>query len=477
MAWYSFFRRSVALPPPARPVQPSSRPGSGKGVTDVDRFNGLVPLTAREWPVLAAKAWDMPSARDAAVAGTGGRFEAISDLAKAMNNDPTFAVCRERRLGALTRTPVTVEPANGSAEAQQVAAALEAHLAEMIPDAELWELLGWWHDVGVAPFYVDYPLDMDADEWIPQLRAMNPRWMTYNPATYRFQYSAQEGLLDVTPGDGRWGLLLKWRYMTYPGKASTCVRAWGSKQFGEADWNKWSDANSDPILVGTYPNGGDNDAGTQPDGATQFIQQLFRARTTKVIGCAQGSDASDSYGVEVLKTGDAAIGSSFKERMEYYDRKIAEVWLGSNLAFEVTDKGSYAAAQTHKGVTRELVQGDARALEDVLNPQLVYPFVCMNFGQAVASRSCPKIVWHIDVEEDTAGVTKAFAQFTQGLKQASDAGYEVENLNELGDRFGFRFKRVLQPTQVKDAAIPTTDGDGPTADSEATSDDLAKEAT
>jgi hypothetical protein len=310
---------------------------------------------------------------------------------------------------------------------------------------------------------------------LPSIRALNARWSYYDFARNCFVYEAREGNLDVEPGDGRWLLMLGWEPGKYCGKASACAASWVAKRFADQDWNSWSDLNASPIVKAKYPNGGDNDAGgttSNPgnDAVTVFSQQVAQARVTKVIGLPQGQGPADSFDVDVVKLADA-VWQSFPARLEYNDRKIAEAWLGSHLAFEVTDRGSYAAAETHKGVTRELVQGDAQALADVVNAQLVHPFVVANFGIGVAAVCCPTVRWPIDIEEDSAGITKSFLQIMQALKSASDAGYDVNNLGVFGKRFGLDITKGARPVQVQVADAKADAAPKPTAEK----DDKAEE--
>jgi SPP1 gp7 family putative phage head morphogenesis protein len=58
-----------------------------------------------------------------------------------------------------------------------------------------------------------------------------------------------------------------------------------------------------------------------------------------------------------------------------------------------TGTGTYSQAQTHADVKQEFVEGDARALMEVVNGQLVRPLVELNFGAGL-----PLPIWTIDYE-------------------------------------------------------------------------------
>lgn len=439
---------------------------SGRGVTDVERFKALRSQDVREWPAMATRAWDMPSARTAAIKGQAGNFQLISDMARAMTNDPTYFTVRERRINGFLRSDVAIIPANDSVLAEEIADNLRDYLPQMFRELELRKLLGWYHDVSVAPATLDWELSDDGLCFLPCLRVLNPRWVYYDPSRNWFVFEGRDNMADMHPGDGRWVLLTDWEPTKFCGKASACASAWVAKRFTEADWNTWRDNNCNKIIKAKYPNGGDNDASQSEDSVTSFSDRVSQARLTKVIGLPQGQDPSNSFDIDAVNLADPTAGASYPTALEYYDRKMAEAWLGSHLAFEVTDRGSYAAAETHGGVTRELVQGDAKMMEEVLNLQIVYPFTVANYGEGLAATCCPKLKWKIDVEEDFAGVTKAFQTFCAGLKQAADAGYAVKNLDQLGTRFGFQFERIAAPTGTSSPQAPPAPLNEPTDDTQ-----------
>jgi phage gp29-like protein len=92
------------------------------------------------------------------------------------------------------------------------------------------------------------------------------------------------------------------------------------------------------------------------------------------------------------------------------NREISKAVLGQTLTTEVGKTGSYAAGRVHGEVRQDLVEADGRAIEDVLQRDILGPLVFFNFGEDAVRQLLPK--WRIKTEPP------------EDLKQAADT-YQV----------------------------------------------------
>ena len=75
----------------------------------------------------------------------------------------------------------------------------------------------------------------------------------------------------------------------------------------------------------------------------------------------------DDSSIEFIESSHAYSGDVFKKYLEFCNSEISKAILSETLTTEVTDKGTYAAAKTHRDILHHLVQGDKRLVEKTIN--------------------------------------------------------------------------------------------------------------
>jgi phage gp29-like protein len=108
----------------------------------------------------------------------------------------------------------------------------------------------------------------------------------------------------------------------------------------------------------------------------------------------------------------------FREYMVQLEGLMSKIVLGQTLTTQLNGgEGSRAAAQVHRSVERELMEGDAKRLEATLNRDLVRPVVDLNFGVPAGGRY-PKLRLGLPDDEDMTAWSKTIADLV-------DRGFEV----------------------------------------------------
>jgi len=419
-------------------------PGAPPTQHKIGPSHGLLPVSIFEVPAIGTRVWNPESVRTAVLETAQGRMQNAGDLARTMETDEAYSAAMQRRVNGLIKSPYRIVPKNPDDDDCVRAAMLtENFIDKMLPYLELRRLVTWLHQLDVGVATLDWTIDQDADTWIPTLRCLNPRWIWYDISRNVWVHTSYEGIRDINPGDGRWVFGVDWMYGKPSGMVSALSEVWISKRYAFRDWNQWSDFYAWPFVKAKYPSGGSE----TPEEKEAFVNDVASMYRTKVIGVATGDD-TNTYDVDtvVMSSGDAWHG--FKERIEYVDRKYQIKWLGGNLSSEINQVGSFAASRTHDGVEKELLEGDAKVLADIISTQIIKPFIIANGGR---EEHLPTITWTIFDEEDAQSKASSIASFAKALTDFKTAGYEVDNIKQAAEAFGLVLKKHATVAATPDA--------------------------
>jgi phage gp29-like protein len=119
--------------------------------------------------------------------------------------------------------------------------------------------------------------------------------------------------------------------------------------------------------------------GHAPSGSSQEKMNEYLAQ---IIGLRQGGATviDDNAKLDLLEPKGSGSVDAFKELTQYCNDEIAISLLGQNLTTQVHG-GSFAAAQAHMGVRKDIVQSDKRIVENALNTLIKW--ICiLNFGES-----------------------------------------------------------------------------------------------
>lgn len=164
------------------------------------------------------------------------------------------------------------------------------------------------------------------------------------------------------------------------------------KSLGLRDWVMHAEVFGMPVRVGTYPEGTSED-----DIAT--LQQA-------VAGLGADASAVLKEGMQIefpgAQVGARGGGDVYEKLLRWCNQEISKGVLGQTMTTE--DGASLSQAEVHERVLSVIGRGDAHALAETLNRDLVRPFVDLNFGpQAVY----PAVAFSITEPEDVGAWTQA----------------------------------------------------------------------
>lgn len=385
--------------------------------------------------------WTAGSIRAALTQHREGDFTSSSQLFESMLEDDELPSTLAKRINATLRSEFDLKPAEGvDPEAESPAdEAAEADWCKMVPDGQLFELVAYWLMLGVAVATVDW--DTSGERWVPKLRVLPPEFLTYDTIDRRWYYTTERGRELVTPGDGRWLLLVNGERGWVWGLIRGLAILWLTKQLTLQDWTRYNTKHGLPIMKAKVP------VFAAEGEKAQFIEDLGAMQSEGIIGLPQmehsASGQAPNYDVELLEATDTSW-ETFQNNLARADRKIQCAILGSNIGTEQSADtgGSRAAAETSVAqLDQTMAKSDAKYLGAFLQEQLLRPYYAINFGE---DAPVPFPRWDVCPEEDARAWQEARTQFVQMLGALPAAGYRLANLEEVASEFGLELEESEQ---------------------------------
>lgn len=399
----------------------------------------LEPTSGFDLPTNAVRAWAVQTVRTAIDLAENGMIMDLADLSMYMMRDSAFSAAVNRRIQDLLRTPFRIEPYSEGRKDRAIADAVRRFWPSMAKEVELRLWLKSWHLLDFAPASVDWStiIDERGRAWeVPSLRYRNPRYFYWDPNATCWVDINYEGLYQVDVECGRYVLASTWRYGVFPGRASEVGEDWIAKTFALRDFAQWRDCYSWSVIKGIVPSGGSD----TNEYKQQWAQNLSQNVRNRVVMVPRSPTGEGTYDVEVLKLADPEGYAAFMQQVEYTDRKFQITLLGGNVSSEVVNQSSKATADSQMSTEVRLIQADNAVLSQVLRDQLVRFFVTQNFG---FDAECPFVYWDVALEEENSQMAKGLLDFTKALNQLPQ-GYVIDNVAELGERFGVKIRREGQ---------------------------------
>jgi phage gp29-like protein len=154
------------------------------------------------------------------------------------------------------------------------------------------------------------------------------------------------------------------------------------KNGGLRFWVNFTEKFGMPLLLGQYTRGATNDE------ASRLAEELAAMSEDTVIV------APADIKIEMKEAAKSSSSELYRELIKHCNAEISKALLSQTLTTEL-DMGSYAAAQTHFRVRREVIASDIRLVEQSLN-RLARYFAEVNYGPA----KLPKISLRVEDERD-----------------------------------------------------------------------------
>lgn len=254
---------------------------------------------------------------------------------------------------------------------------------EMCPASELSRLAadGALLGVGVAELVPvegrDYPV----------LVRLDPQFLYYIWTENRWYYRSLEGLIAITPGDGKWvlhtpgGRMAPWQ----AGRWRAVGQAWIRKQHAQLYKDNWEAKLANPARVATAPQGAEGDQ------SEEWFRAVMAWGVNSVFRMLPG------YDVKLLESNGRGW-ESFVKTIEEQNREIIISIAGQTVT---VDGGTgFANADVHKTIRADIVQGTADALAYTMNTQVLPQYVVQMFGEDALDEGGAVIHWDVTPPKD-----------------------------------------------------------------------------
>lgn len=412
------------------------------------RLTDPVRVAVTQWTVGIRPSWSVGEVRNALRQHALGDFSLSAQLVDSMGEDDCLPGLLDKLVDAVLGSEFELCPVDAP-NRQQSKALVKRYDPlwwDWFPESELGELLRWYRTLGVAVGVLDW--ERGDSQWNARLRTLHPQFLRFDSFRNRFLYQAQEGELEVTPGDGTWILLADGLRGWMRGAVRALAVTWIAKQLTLRDWNRYNERHGLPIIKAFAPAIAD-----EPD-REQFWEDLQDLNSEMVAQLPSHLDEKGArFDLELLEAKDQSF-NTFEKHVDRCDRRFMVYILGSNLSTEVTGQGSRAAADTHRGVEESKATALATKLSTETRLQGLYPILAANVsGLTFEVTPWPK--WDTQPANDTKAEAEDQKEFGLAVKAVQDAGYDVDNIDELSERHGLKLvKREVPAPVVAPAAVP-----------------------
>jgi phage gp29-like protein len=394
----------------------------------------VVTRAVTQWSPGLKPLWTISEVRNALRQHAEGDFSLSSQLVDAMGEDDLIPGVLEKRTDALLGSDFElcpVEEPNQQLSKRLAAKYGDASWYATCPESELEDFDRWLVMLGVAIGVLDW--QRGGSVWSAKLRTLHPQFLRWDSFRRRWLYTAEEGILEVTPGDGTWVLASYGARGWMKGAVRPLAVPWISKQLTVRDWNRYNERHGLPIIKAFAP------AIADDADQDQFWEDIRGIQSETVAQLPTNLDDNGAkFDLELLEAKDNSF-QSFKDLLDRADRRITVTLLGSNLSTEVATQGSLAATKVHRGVEQAKAAADEKKFSTTIREQVLYPVI--TFNQQVPLEVVPWPHWDVAPPEDDKANADAAKAFGDALVSLGKAGYEVDNLDEMAERYGLKLKK------------------------------------
>lgn len=343
-----------------------------------------------------------------------GQFDRSAQLAEAMIADDRVEGVIQTRVDALFSLPLELEERGDGRKKSAVAKELKDGWERRFPQDELKKLLRWALYLKVVPYELLWT--SKENRWDFRIKVWDPRYLYFRWDLRAFFLMTQDGPVEVTAGDGHWGLYAPmgaqrgWIYgLIRPLSLLFLMRQWAFR-----DWARYSEVHGLPLKKAIVP------SEATPTEVDAFEQSL---RTLGNEGLIQLSQSNDAKFDLALLEAQANTWEGFQRLIERCDESIAVAVLGQNLTTAAKAGGSYALGNVHDRIRLDRLEADAKSLGPCLHQQCLRPWALYNYGDEELAPLCS---WSTKAPTDRAANAKTFLDLGGALEKLRNAGMNVD---------------------------------------------------
>ena len=283
--------------------------------------------------------------------------------------DPHYAGVLGTRKRSVSQIEVTVEDGGDSARDLEMAEMVRDWLRRDELTDEMFDILD---ALGKGYSHTEIIWDTSMGQWRPaRLEWRDPRW-------FRFaRHDLATPLMLGEHGREEPYPAFKFIFARMKAKSGLALRSglarlatwnWMFKAFTQRDWAIFTQTYGQPIRVGKYGPGADE----------EDQKTLFRAVSNIGGDCA--AIIPESMMIEFVESGN--VGSStdhYERRSDWLDRQISKAVLGQTATTDAVT-GGLGSGKEHREVQQDIETADARALAAILNRDLIRPWIDLEYG-------------------------------------------------------------------------------------------------
>ncbi|NDJ20980.1 DUF935 family protein [Nostoc sp. B(2019)] len=182
------------------------------------------------------------------------------------------------------------------------------------------------------------------------------------------------------------------------------------KKQGIKFWLQFVDKFASPTAIGKYKRGATKE------------QKNTLLEALEAIATDAGVAIPEDLDITLLEASRSGTINCYESLCKYMDGEMSKTVLGETLTTEIGSRGSYAAANTHNEVRKELTKADADLLSDTLNRTLIKWDVQLNLPEAKP----PRLWRNFEEAEDLSGRSQRDKTlFDMGFKLKKEAVTEI----------------------------------------------------
>ncbi len=379
-----------------------------------------------------------------------GEYKAYDDLLK---DGHCFSVLQKRYLAVIARE-WSVEPASKDKIDQKAADMVKYHLQSLASRADDDDLLATGFDrtcynlldatlKGFKPAEILW--NLDGKEFYPnQIKARNQQRFNFainEAGKWELRMLTLEDMIDGEPVTR----LHPRKFLTHicgatddnPYGVGLGRTLWWNvffKKQGIKFWLQFVDKFASPTAIGKYKRGATKE------------QKSTLLEALEAIATDAGVAIPEDLEITLLEASRSGTINCYESLCKYMDGEISKTVLGETLTTEIGSRGSYAAANTHNEVRKELTKADSDLLSDTLNRTLVKWDVQLNLPEAKP----PRLWRNFEEAEDLNGRSQRDKTlFDMGFKLKKEAVTEI---------YGDHYEEVEQGGEATDEQFLTNSG-------------------